>query len=1268
MSFLLTSENKTDSVSTLSLNDLSKKKYHRCILKPKENTRKYKCMRTLKNKLKKYKLRHDGIEDQDVIDVSQTLIKSLYIKSPKKQSSNQNNNCIFGENYHPKNYLFKMGRWKCIDKTIQNSDLNSPLTNQSINKIRDTLPISEGKGKQQTNAFKLLMDSRNKSIGSNSPGKEKSIDENESQENKEKKSIKAKRNLALQKMAEGKGSLKNKEKEEYQEYCIKKKMEKRAERLKNMITSNIRNLKTEKDTNKDLVRSASTEELSSELDEHISKQKNLTLVSLFDDPEIQNSVSPIKNMISKEDSEFLKKLSPSLKKKENMLSYFKKIERDVSISNDVENENRINDVIIKVKVSSKLKKKVKKRKCHIPKIMDEENAKSENVLIDCIELNSDDARKDRRKRKRSDNTCGNILSNCNSKDVESSSTECRPKRNIKKPVKYTDDVEVFSSDDELHIFTPKKKKHGDKKIHLNKNSSRVQNMRKSQTSPKLPDNADKHSHISKSKMEENKKSDKVLKKNVKLAPIFAAKPQLNPEAIEAKQKFLHSGVPEKLKKIIAEQKTRFVEQCIFPITVHIQQNTNNKLVLSSTPNNLNKDMSDDELCISLEGNLFKNLTDSLIHKKEIENIPTVKCEKYTMLQHIKKIYPKFPVFRTYRMLQEKKSGQIKDCSYQDVDNSIEVIYGMNDLVNENPDKMNWVDKYKATSSKQIIGNFENIKEIRKWLVTWTENEEKSRNKINFESDSSDFYHSDTDSKDSFKPTNNLLIIVGPVGSGKTSSIYAVAAELGIKVIEVNASSKRTGKIMLQDLQEATQSHKVNRGKGSADNSQKSQEILENSPKPLNKRGRPKKSSEKSSCKSNVSKKNENLGKPSSSQDNCRTEMSLILIDDADIVFEQDDGFCSAIVQLVQSSKRPVILISSSASCTHLQRFLQSAKVISMHSLQPRMLGTWLDIMCLADSGVCVPGTGATILDFFKGDIRKAINSLQFYVSSQKQTENEQENNTQNLDTFVDDENSSMSWVEHDNVENRLHIANSLELINQLRQCIIGQQLTLFQCNHQLDLFNVWWSIPKLLINPSSFGQVSKHNKDEHSGQTVVGIEAIANAFDSVSMAEYFRPTKSAMADDITSQPWFSGECDSVSETEHLYEYDRSEELIEEISHNLVSGSILEAQNIMNITYNTDVQFPSMDEYRERHRIVSSHNSLSGCLNPSAVLDRKALALDYWSFCRTICRLEKSKTDNNSKRNNRFCHYLKSLNVTCKVGNFDKLADSLVFKGNENEKI
>lgn len=75
------------------------------------------------------------------------------------------------------------------------------------------------------------------------------------------------------------------------------------------------------------------------------------------------------------------------------------------------------------------------------------------------------------------------------------------------------------------------------------------------------------------------------------------------------------------------------------------------------------------------------------------------------------------------------------------------------------------------------------------------------------SDSTDFKGSSDDEENRLC---NTVLITGPTGVGKTAAVYACAQELGFKIFEVNASSQRSGRQILSQLKEATQSHQVDK--------------------------------------------------------------------------------------------------------------------------------------------------------------------------------------------------------------------------------------------------------------------------------------------------------------------------------------------------------------------------------------------------------------------------------------------------------------------------
>lgn len=1131
---------------------ITKKSKH--ILKTKNNSHNIRCNRELKRKLKKYKLRHDGKEDQDILDMSDILITSLKIKSPKSSEKNQSSVEDIGY-IRPKNYLFKMGRQNSRTNGVKSDKSKvKPVNKNNIEEVNHSMQ-SDNHLRKQTNAFQLLMDSRNKVIGSNSPGKEKASDEDEEFKVLEKKELKKKRLLLLQKMAEDKGSLKKSEMEEYQNKCINRKMEERAQKLKSMILN--KETKTKKNVKKtEKINNGENTEVNgtTEAKEINVKLNSLQLVNMFDECERQVNFKTKKKEILKEDEEFLKKLSPSLKKKENMLSYFKKVDKEVVTTPEKSDSDSL---VIKVKLKTKKKKKLSlKKRTDISK---------ELLLIKNDDINKIDSVSHNLKICE-DNEQKENLNTLVAEPIKTNVTVLvdkeRPKRSYKRPVKYIDDFDFSSSDEDGHIFTPKKKK-----------STQIQLKSKSNT---------KNISLSISKNHDTKKVclEESQKKHVKIAPIFATKIQPCLADIEAKNKFLQSGVPEQLKKKNTKHDTTNLVKTYFPITVHVQQNIENAEDIIKEPYTISfLEMPDENCSLQPIDELFRCLIN--INTESTEQKSTLPIQDInTTLKNIKQINQRFPVYRTYRLLKDKCKGDLKEHSYLELDNSLEMINSFTDIYSENLDQLNWTSKYKPTSSKQIIGNFESIKELRKWLVQWTENEARKKTNSKSDSDFSDFYHSDTDSRGSMKATNNLLIITGPVGCGKTSGVYAVAAELSIKVLEVNASSKRTGKIMLQDLHEATQSHKVNRGTSSIENSQKSQDfVVQPKVSKLKKRGRPKKCKEKLQQICSETQTDISNGMQSSLNTN-RTAMSLILIDDADIVFEQDDGFSSAIVQLVQCSKRPVIVITSNQSCLHLQRFLQIGKIIKMKPLLPRMLGTWLDLLCLVNNGVCWPGIGAKFLDYFKGDVRKTINYLQFY--SQTEISNDDVTTSPDVDInsqHFNDEKSNISWVDQ---------ADAVEMkdfdFNQVWSLFTGYRFDLGKARYNIPLFTVWWSIPTLL---KSFAY--KCDKAEDQGtkldsntlkEKLGDLESFANAIDAVSVSDMFC-VKTANNVCLTNLPWFSAESNSVSEHVNLENYTRAYELSEEISQEYVKNNILlnmkcESSRNVNMVL---LDFPGMKKWR-----------------------------------------------------------------------------------------
>lgn len=122
-------------------------------------------------------------------------------------------------------------------------------------------------------------------------------------------------------------------------------------------------------------------------------------------------------------------------------------------------------------------------------------------------------------------------------------------------------------------------------------------------------------------------------------------------------------------------------------------------------------------------------------------------------------------------------------------------------------------------------------------------------------------------------------------------------------------------------------------------------------------------------------------KPSEENNTPSTKMCLLLVEDVDIVFDQDEGFLSALSTLLNTSKRPIVLIASDTSCSHLYRFVNQYRTIEFSPLSTRILAPWLQILCLVE-GLKVDQTAMkTALELNKGDMHKTLLQLQYWVQT-----------------------------------------------------------------------------------------------------------------------------------------------------------------------------------------------------------------------------------------------------------------------------------------------
>lgn len=190
-------------------------------------------------------------------------------------------------------------------------------------------------------------------------------------------------------------------------------------------------------------------------------------------------------------------------------------------------------------------------------------------------------------------------------------------------------------------------------------------------------------------------------------------------------------------------------------------------------------------------------------------------------------------------------------------------------------------------------------------------------------------------------------------------------------------------------------------------------------------------------------------------------MCVLLVEDLDIVFDQDDGFIIGLQQLIITSKRPIILTTTDYSSNFSQKFLFDYDCISFSPLQSSTLATWCQILCLVEGKYVNYDDIASLIDYNKGDIRKTLLQLQFWVQSGGQlTQDTASIKIEHLTEFVDE-----NIFEDEQLEGNEGKQTGTESILVHRDCIksfeIFEHHEPFCVPYYLNLGFLWWNIPNI---------------------------------------------------------------------------------------------------------------------------------------------------------------------------------------------------------------
>ena len=198
---------------------------------------------------------------------------------------------------------------------------------------------------------------------------------------------------------------------------------------------------------------------------------------------------------------------------------------------------------------------------------------------------------------------------------------------------------------------------------------------------------------------------------------------------------------------------------------------------------------------------------------------------------------------------------------------------------------------------------------------------------------------------------NTVVISGPHGCGKTAAVHAVAKELDFEVFEINSSSRRSGKDILEKVGDMTRNHLVQQHRAQPASEGDDVEGVESAIKSAKQGMMTSFFKPKPATGGNRSTKKQPREKadkvPKSSLPKSQKQ-SLILLEEADVLYEEDKQFWATLMGMMTQSKRPFVITCNDEDLIPIQAL--NLHGIFRFSPPPTSLAVDLCLLIAANEG------------------------------------------------------------------------------------------------------------------------------------------------------------------------------------------------------------------------------------------------------------------------------------------------------------------------------